>query len=160
MRHHRKQLENLCRHPHLASPLTIIEPHLQRIDDLRSDLNLAVKRNLSEKALQLASLKKQTILLKPSSQIGVLKQKLEPFRKQLDQRLRESIQQKKQKLCQLVSHLKGIDPKNLLTKGYCILFQEKNDSVILSTSELALEDRVRLKLHDGKALLTVSEILK
>ncbi len=184
LEHHRKQFKNLMRHPILSSPLCLIEPHLQRMDDLRSDFNLSFKRNLSEKKLQLIALKKQMLSLKPDTQIHSLKERLITLsrsltnaitqqlsgkqkmlealnsRKNIDKRLFEQILQKRQKLEQLASHLRGIDPKNLLTKGYCILFQEKKDSVILSTSELKCQDTVRLQLHDGRALLTVNGIEK
>jgi exodeoxyribonuclease VII large subunit len=180
LRHHRKQLENFKRHPCIFTPFSIVEPHLQRIDDLRSDLNLCLKRNLQEKQLQLLALKKQTIALKPSNQILNLKQKLNilttsiqaailqqfhvrkklfdiaNLRKNLDQRIHEQVQQRAQRLTQLASHLRGIDPKNLLTKGYCILFHEKKDSVILSIQDLKERDKVRLQLHDGKVHLTVN----
>ncbi len=182
VQHHRKQLGNFKRHPVLSHPLSLLEPHLQRIDDLHSDLQLCIKRSLQEKQLQLLALKKQTLALKPGNRIGELRQKLiflsssmdramqqqingrkklfDPlsFSNKFYQRSLEQIREKKQKLNQLASHLRGIDPKNLLTKGYCILFQEKNDSVILSTSELKINDAVRLKLHDGIAQLTVNGI--
>ncbi len=184
LQHHRKQLDNIKRHPSLSSPLSLIEPHLQRIDDLRSDLNLSIKRNLQEKQIELLALKKQTIALKPDNQVLVLKNKFavlsrslaaailqqlsgwkakfdaQVHRREIDQRIFEMAAQKRERLKQLASHLKSIDPKNLLAKGYCILFQEKNDSVILSTSELKEQDVVRLRLHDGKALLTVNGIEK
>ena len=182
LQHHRKQLLNLSRHPILSSPLALIEPHLQRIDDVRSDLDLSLKRNLQEKALQLLSLKKQTQSLRPGLQIAQLKQKLvmlvrslgasiaqqietrkkrvdaQAIRRNIDQRLKDFVSQKKQRLEQLASHLKGIGPENLLAKGYAIPFREKNDSVILSITELKTQDRVRLRLRDGQALLTVNEI--
>lgn len=182
MQHHRKQIAHFKRHPCLSAPHSLLEPHLQRIDDLRSDLNLCLKRNFQEKQLQLLSLKKQTLALKPSNQILAWKQKLSvlsrstqaamlqqwsaqkklfdmvALRKNMDQRLLEHIGQKKQRLLQLASHLRGIDPKNLLTKGYCILFQEKKDSVILSSRELKEQEKVRLQLHDGKVHLTVNGI--
>lgn len=158
--HHRRELQNLKRHPILASPLTLIEPHLQRVDDLRSDLSLSLKRNLQEKTLQLLALKKQALMLRPSNQILNFKQKLIALYRNIDHRFIDLVRQKKQTLERLAAHLKGIDPKNLLTKGYCILFQEKSGSVILSSSELEPEDKVRLQFHDGKVLLTVSEIQK
>jgi exodeoxyribonuclease VII large subunit len=180
LQHHRKQLEGFKRHPCISAPFSLIEPHLQRIDDLRADLDLCLKHYLQEKQLQLLGLKKQTIALKPGNQILNLKQKLDLFaksirnamfqqlhtrktlldianvRKNLDQRIHEQIRQRAERFAQLVSHLGGIDPKNLLTKGYCILFHEKKDSVILSTQVLKEQDKVRLQLHDGKVHLTVN----
>lgn len=184
LHHHKKQVENFKRHPHLSAPLTLIEPHLQRVDDLRCDLNLSLQRHLQEKKLQISSLQKQMLAVKPGNQVLHLKQKLstlsrsvaasilqqlssrkklfdtQALRRNIDQRLGEALRQKNQRLQQLASHLKGIDPKNLLTKGYCIPFHEKNDSVILSTSELKQQDTVRLQLQDGKVLLTVNGIEK
>jgi exodeoxyribonuclease VII large subunit len=182
LQHHRKQLENFKRYPSLSTPYSLLEPHFQRIDDLRADFGLCLKRNFQEKQLQLLALRKQMLTLKPSNQILGLKQKLNllsrsihsailqqwgarkkmfdlaSLRKNIDQRMEEQIHRKTQRLAQLAAHLQGIDPKNLLTKGYCILFQEKKDSVILSTQALKKQDKVRLQLHDGKIHLTINEI--
>ncbi len=182
LQHHRKQWHSFKRHPAIASPHSLLEPHFQRIDDLRNDLHLRFTHHFKERQLRLLSLKKQAETLKPSSQIATSKQKLhllsrsiaaavvqcsisyknlfntDLWRKKIDQRLLEQIHTKRQKLTQLVSHLQGIDPKNLLTKGYCILFQEKKDSVILSSRELKEQEKVRLQFHDGKLHLTVNRI--
>ena len=182
LQHHRKQLAHFKRNPCLSTPLSLLEPHLQRIDDLSSDLDLCFKRNLQEKHLRLQGLQKQLQALMPSNQISTLKQKLavlsrstqsalfqqmaarkkffnkEALHQSIDQRLLDQIKQKKLRLAQLASHLRGIDPKNLLTKGYCILFQEKKDSVILSSRELKEQEKVSLQLHDGKVHLTVNGI--
>lgn len=158
LKHHRKQLENLKRHPGLASPLSLLEPHLQRLDDLRSDLDLCLKRCFQDKQLRLLALKKQAHALNPDSQIQTWRQKISALAKPLQATVLQLIARKSQRLAQLTSHLQGIDPKNLLTKGYCILFHEKKDSVILSTQELKSQDKVRLQLHDGKVHLTVNGI--
>lgn len=177
-----RQVIQMKRHPFLSSPFSLFEPHLQRIDHLRADLNLCFKRFSQEKHFKLQALKKQTLALKPSQQIASARQKLallarslqtalqqqyvarkKLFNKQslqqaLDQRFRTQLQHKKQHLEKLTSHLHSIDPKNLLTKGYCILFQEKKNSIILSSRELKEQDKVRLQLHDGNVHLTVDEI--
>ena len=158
LKHHRKQLDNLKRHPCLSTPFSILEPHLQRVDDLRADLDLCLRRCLQDKQLRLLALKKQAHALKPASQIQNWKHKLAVLAKSLDAAMPQLVAQKSKHLAQLVSHMKSIDPKNLLSKGYCILFHEKNDSVILSTQELTERDQVRLQLHDGKVHLTVNGI--
>lgn len=179
---HKKILERFKKDPHLSSPYAILGAHLQRVDDLRCDLDLHVRRQLEEKKLSLLALTKQAAALKPSNQIHNLKQKigaiakaidasmkhqisskkslLEPqiLREQLLMRCKERTGEKTQRLKQLVSHLKAIDPKNLLTKGYCILFQEKLDSVILSSQDLVENQKVRILMHDGQAHALIEEI--
>ena len=62
---------------------------------------------------------------------------------------------KKEKLAQLTNHLKGIDPKNLLAKGFCILFDEAG-TLIQSTGNFKLQ--AKCSCMTEKALLTVDEI--
>jgi exodeoxyribonuclease VII large subunit len=52
----------------------------------------------------------------------------------------------------------AIDPKNLLRKGYSILFSEKDNSVINSVQAIEKEQRARLMLSDGEALITINQI--
>jgi exodeoxyribonuclease VII large subunit len=60
------------------------------------------------------------------------------------------VQHLKQKLTQLTSHLKSIDPKNLLKKGYSILFRENSNSVIFSPNEVQAGENVRVLVKDGE----------
>ena len=69
------------------------------------------------------------------------------------------LKQKKVKLDALASHLRAIDPRNLLTKGYCILFEEKNNSIILNAQNIKQNDRLRILAHGGKITATVNEVL-
>ncbi len=179
---HRKVLERYQKSPHMRSAYALLGTHFQRIDDLRNTLDLSVRQHLQKKQLQLEVLAKQSDALKPSNQIHVLKQRLASmekavgtaiaqqiasFKRHFDpdlscalllKRCQFHIHEKKARLQQLVSHLKAIDPKNLLTKGYCILFQEKLDSVILSSQELVDNPTIRILMHDGTARAHIEEI--
>lgn len=175
-------LNRLKKSPVLLSPYLLLGPYIQKIDQIRSDLDTTLQQKLEQLKLQLLALKKQTAAAKPSNQLTFFKEKLKTLSKaihttlcqqiasrhsrlaleqsllQIDTRLHQMMQEKKQRLQRLIAHLKAIDPKNLLTKGYCILFEEKKDSVILSTEELEAEKKVRILLNGGTALATINEI--
>jgi exodeoxyribonuclease VII large subunit len=181
---HKKQFASLNRHPFLSSPYAILAPHIQKIDDTKEEIINAIKRSVEEKKLKIEALQKRNEVLKPSAKIAILKEKFSHiqhalqsglsqlyqtrkqvfhpvlFYKKIDLQILRMLQVNKEKLAQLISHLKGIDPKNLLTKGFCILFNEKKDSVILSTQSLQPKDRVHLQLHDGELKLTVESLNK
>ncbi len=157
-KHLKRNLETSLRHPFLAAPEALLHPYLQRIDDAATDLTSCMQRTFMERKLKLQAMQKQLAALSPASQLLTSKQKLNAMERSLASLIRQQIQSKADKLKQLAAHLKGIDPKNLLTKGYCILFQEKKDSVILSSRELTPKESVRLMLHDGTAELTVEEV--
>jgi exodeoxyribonuclease VII large subunit len=50
----------------------------------------------------------------------------------------------------LSSHLKAVNPKNLLDKGYCILFSEKKDSVILTANDVSVNQNINILMKDGE----------
>lgn len=65
---------------------------------------------------------------------------------------------RKEKWHHLLFSLRSLDPKSLLQKGYAILFAEKSHSLIISTQELEMGQKLRAHLQDGTALLTVDQI--
>ncbi|MBS0620440.1 MAG: exodeoxyribonuclease VII large subunit [Verrucomicrobia bacterium] len=156
VRHQRRHLEALRRN--LYSPTALLGPHWQRVDSLREDLDTTIRHGMTTRRLSLSALQRALANVKPSSQIAACRQRLLPLQKGIEARAVLQVQQKKERLSQLTAHLRGIDPKNLLQKGYCILFKEKKDSVILSAHAMQVDEKVSLLLHDGTATLTVEEI--
>jgi exodeoxyribonuclease VII large subunit len=183
LKQHKKHLLSMHRHPFLNTSDPLLSTYFQKIDTSQEELSLAMKRHLRENRLKLEGIKKQNELLKPTAQIRSGKEKLfqikqaialsfqhqrqnrknslnpVPLRKKIDHFLLEEIRQRREKLSRLLHHLKGIDPKNLLKKGYCILFNEKKDSVILSAHAIQSKERVHLLLHDGEMQLIVEDKL-
>ncbi len=181
VKHHKQRLNTFSRQPCFESPTFLLSKYYQFIDDAENKLNALFSVFIAEKKLRLMAMQKQAFALKPTFQIASLKERLCQIDKtltattlrQLQVRkqecalpnvdktllflLKQHLLRKKEKLVQLVSHLKAIDPKNLLTKGYCILFPEKGDSVILSIKDLPLESSVRIVLHDGEAKAKITE---
>jgi exodeoxyribonuclease VII large subunit len=128
LKHHHHRLHALRRQPILSSPFALLGSASQRLDDLSEELQLSARHLISTKNLQLQGLQKRHQIMSPRLKIETLRQKLS----------------------QLTSHLKAIDPKNLLKKGYSIIFDENRASVIFSTQELKSGQTVRLALHDGE----------
>ncbi len=177
----RTHLLKLHRHPFLSTPTPLLSTHFQKMDEALNTLGLGSERVLREKRMKLEALKKQNELLNPHMQLKELKMKLLHLKKaiensfqqqwasrknqfstpllrqKIDQLLLREIRVRKERLHQLVHHLKGIDPKNLLKKGYCILFNEKKDSVILSAQAIEKKEKLHLLLHDGELQLIVED---
>lgn len=150
--HARKQCEHFKRR--IPSSTALFTPHMQRIDDLSSDLAEASKRLVKEKRAKILLLAKEIALQNPQHQLALAKAKLLSFDRSL-RNLFKSIAEKREKLQQLIKHLKGIDPKNLLAKGFCIAFDA--DVLIPSAHEMRTKETVRLLMHDGNVHLTVNK---
>ncbi|MGH2638334.1 MAG: exodeoxyribonuclease VII large subunit, partial [Rhabdochlamydiaceae bacterium] len=96
---HHQKISLLQRHPLLSSPYALIESASQRLDDYTEEFDQTILQLLHTKRLKLDGLQRQLGAMSPQIRINHLKEKLKS----------------------LTAHLKSIDPKNLLKKGYSIL---------------------------------------
>lgn len=78
--------------------------------------------------------------------------------RQLDRSLTRYIVEKKERLLNIKNTLDTLNPKNLLAKGYCILFSEKDHSAITSVTSVEKHQDVRVMLSDGDLLATIKDI--
>lgn len=155
LRSHRRMVETLIRRPPLSSPYTILGPFLQKVDEIREDLQLSMQQKLRREKLKLDHFFKQKERLRPGSQIAHWKENFSKKGHSLNLTIQQQISLRKNRLHQLIAHLRAIDPRNLLSKGYSIVFRENTDSVILSTEEVALEEILRIQLSDGQLMVKV-----
>lgn len=178
----RQQLGSLKKNPYIASPYLLLARRMQQLDDLKSQMQLAATSFLKQKRLHLLSLEKQKNSLEPSLQIRQQKEKLEKISKALRGGLVHNLQTKKESLRpeilykklltslarslqkkqgdlqKLSAHLTSIDPKTLLTKGYCILFAQDERTIVRSIQELEVEEPLKILLQDGSVSTKVLEI--
>lgn len=201
----RFRLNGLTKHPFLIRPQTMLEAPMQKLDDKRLDLELAIQHFLQLRKHQVEVKNKLSLALKPSNQINHYKQKLEYWRrtlthhlntritrekaqlnqkvfhlkhswtsrlfqkrhlfdkerlyKQLDQVISHQIKNHKEKLAHITDTFKVVNPRNLLNKGYSILFSENDRSVINSVQKLEKHQKAILTLSDGEAFITINEII-
>jgi exodeoxyribonuclease VII large subunit len=205
IRHDKKRLDGILKQPVFNSPLTLLGKWMQRLDDLRQDLDQSIYNDLSRKRLMLQAQNRHLQSLKPTTQIAHFRQKLNYWDKALQvaikqrhAQLKKSLLEKtekltytwqskqdkrrhlfsaegrvkelndlwqrglklrKEKLFNTTQALQVVNPKNLLTKGYCILFSEKESSVITSVHSVEKDDPIKVILSDGNLITTVKDIV-
>ena len=112
---------------------------------------------LRESELKLEGLKKQKEALSPLSQIANQQKVFSRQHRDLSQVILKQTAGRREKLRRLKEHLEAIDPRNLLKKGYSIVFSEKTDSVILKTHDISPGERLRIQVSDGNLHVTLDE---
>lgn len=162
LKHARQRLTDIKRQPVFASPYALLGSRMQRLDDIRKHVQalkpttkiLHLKERLShfDKALRAAMSQRL---------IGMRKALAEPAkRRQLDILFQRGMLLRKERLQQVGLALSSVSPKNLLTKGYSILFSEKGDSVIKSACDIEKHQNIRVLMSDGTLLTTVNEVIR
>lgn len=128
LRGYRNQLESCCKQPTLSSPFALLGIASQRLDGLSEEIGNAMRHLITIKKLQLQNFDKRLRTLDPRVQVHSFRQRLS----------------------QLTAHLHSIDPKNLLKKGYSILFQENGRSIIFSSKDISIGRDVSILMQDAE----------
>lgn len=96
----RHRLEGLSKHPLISHPHLLIEWRMQKLDDLREELNDTIEQILRFKRQQLDGYTRQALALKPSNQILHLRNRLRDWDRAFLQRIQDQIWQAKNQLAQ------------------------------------------------------------
>lgn len=158
LRQYRHRFEGIIRQPILKNPYTMLGRWMQKIDDSRQIIDQSVKQMMIQKKMMLEGRKKVLQSLNPTTVVIQYRNKLGFIDKQLNNLWNRNSSLRKERLQKMVDQLKSIDPKNLLRKGFSILFSEKDQSVITSIEQLTVNQDLKIMLSDGKASATVKEI--
>lgn len=153
----RQYLEALRRHPLFSSPYTLLSQPIQQVDMIRNAIDEATQRMISQNKIQLGSYAQRLELLKPSTQIVSLREQLKSYPDRCAAAITTILRSKRERLNNLSEHLRSLNPKNLLQKGYSIL-QTNTGSLIFSAKELASNQTFTALLHDGRISATANEV--
>jgi exodeoxyribonuclease VII large subunit len=152
------KLQSISKQQTFSSPTALLSSYFQQIDEYQNNLDLSIKRILQRKKDFIESSKRSVYLFNPLTKLNFLKQRLFTFSKNLDTTFLKILQNKKSTFENKVKFLFSLDPKNLLKKGYSILFSEKKKAAILSINDLQKDDVISALLSDGKITAKVETI--
>ena len=177
----RQSLNRVLRHPLFSSPMPLLGSFAQTVDEMRDLTDQSMKRVLESKGQAFSLVKRNLAQHQPLRHIqenkGRLKQlersidttimrtvtdtrrrfETKGFSQKIPQLLQKELQQKKQNLSSLANHLASLNPKSLLSKGYSILFSQKDGSVINKVMNVKQGDEIRILLADGQLNAQITE---
>lgn len=141
------------------NPLVRLNVFKQRIAALEKSIDGSMRRRLDG---SIANLQRTFFTLAKSVRYLIARTRAafqpEAKLKQLDTLLLRDVGHSKEFLKRLKESLDAVNPKNLLTKGYCILFSEKDSSTITSIHSVEKAQKIRILLSDGNIKATINEV--
>jgi exodeoxyribonuclease VII large subunit len=153
MKNYREKLLRFSSHPFFSIPYALTGPHFQRLNEMRKGLDGLMKSKVHEKKLCLAGKQKELAASTPLTQLRHFKEKLKSLDKRLEIASGHQLLLRKEKLKQMVQNLISLDPKNVLKRGYSILFARNGGSVIVSALEIQPGQEITAHLSDGEVNL-------
>ncbi len=159
IRQRKMQFAAIGRQPAFRSPYFLLGQSMQKLDEQRQSLDQTMKQMLQQKMIRLEGRHKTLLSLNPIEKITNYRQRLRSFAKLFDKQITHLFTRKVEGLKHLTYSLQTIDPKNLLQKGYAILFSEIDGSVITSAKSLRQDQKLKALLSDGAAISTINQVI-
>lgn len=178
----KKRMDGIKKQAVIVSPYLLVSRKLEMFDEQKQKILFSFRAFFEKKHLSLLALDKQKQASDPRYKLRIFKEQLrkaekglviavrqflrnqnEKFdEKELRKRLKEgwlrNTERKISDFRRAISLLQAMNPKNLFTKGYCILFSENKDSVILSSRQVRKGQSLTVVLQDGTLKTNVEEI--
>lgn len=180
--YYRQRMNDLQKQPLFSRSYALLAEKMQSFDDLQEKYHIWTQYFLVQHKQNLCSIQKQLHSFNPNLYLSRVKNTLSYLQKRLDQSiythflkkknsfnpkklhsdlsnlLKKSLIDKKKNIKTCLDMLTAIDPKNLLQKGYTILFSKTDNSIILSSNQVKKGDLVYALMKDGKVYTQIQEI--
>lgn len=151
------------------------------IDNYKIRLNKNIKNMVNTKFIQLRTYKNSFVLKNPMSLYEMKEQKLDNYMESLRNNITKLLENKMNKFnnvkksyilenpllmfdkyknkCELlINTLKHVNPLGILEKGYSVVSMD--NKLLKSSSDVKVNDELRIKLHQGEVSAVVREVLK
>jgi exodeoxyribonuclease VII large subunit len=154
----KNQLKTLSKQNLFIRADTLFSRKNQALDEMENLLKSTIYRLIENKKLHLAKNYANLQAIKPQNECAKIRQRLHFIERNIKTSFSHNLKLRMQKILSIKEKLSALDPKNLLKKGYTILFSENSSSLIISTSDVKKDDKITAKLFDGELSLIVNTI--
>lgn len=121
----------------------------------RKQITFILEQVIRSYQAKLQAYQRHPVLVNPLALVSIPLQKLEELRERVEEATQRRLSLLKERIEAKKNQLHSIHPKNVLKRGYTILFAENEKSVIDSAKNLYPEQVLSALFSDGKATLKV-----
>lgn len=158
LKHERERLNRVQNSYTMQYPDRLYRPFIEQLARLDEQLDQYIKRTIERSKNQQMQLTERLRAQNPIKEVQFLKQSIDQMTTKLSYLAQHQVEQKRQLLFNNVRSLEILNPLAIMTRGYAILYEEKN--VVKSIEQIKVDQNLKLKLADGQANVKVLEITK
>lgn len=132
-----------------------INDELTKLRETKLFFDNFIQSKIENLTLRLSNYKNHRLLSSPEALINEKFMRLDIITKNLISATEKIIGNKNLEFSKLVSQIKSLDPKKIMSRGYA--FVKKQDKVIKSVDEIDSSDKLNLIMYDGEITVSVDE---
>jgi exodeoxyribonuclease VII large subunit len=146
----KERLQRIRRSPFFLYPRKYLLEQAQRLDRLQEQLEQRTKRIAERGHSRLARL--QTVLAghNPGERVAFAAKRWQSTARQLEQSMTAAVKEKKLRLHGSIRQLDALSPLKVMSRGYSLLYDEREQRLIKSIDDVQLGDVVKVKVSDGQ----------
>ncbi|MCE3202111.1 exodeoxyribonuclease VII large subunit [Paenibacillus sonchi] len=145
-----ERLASLQRSLALVGPRRQLAQHAQRLDMLRAGLLRAARDRHGRAREQRAVLHHSLQRFHPQESVSAARRRTESLTRELAGAMQVRLQEKRSRFAAELRHLDALSPLKVMSRGYSLVYDEKEEHLIKSLKEVELGDVVNIKLNDGQ----------
>ncbi|MFX3633592.1 MAG: exodeoxyribonuclease VII large subunit [Candidatus Pristimantibacillus sp.] len=146
----KEQLHRVRRSPFFIHPRKYLLEQAQRLDRLQERLQQRTLRKVERGSARLQRLNSALAVHHPGEQVIYAAKRLQSNAKRLEQVMQASVKERKLKLHGTIRQLDALSPLKVMSRGYSLVYDEQEQHLIKSISEVQLGDVVKVKVADGQ----------
>lgn len=119
-----------------------------------------ILHQVKEYKQRISTLQKHPLLSSPYGVLSPSIQRIDDFSRQLELlNPKFKIKENWDRLSRVQQHLRSLHPQNILKKGYAMIVDGKDNSIILSAKQLSIHQSFTALLHDGRVEATTNQVI-
>lgn len=146
----RERLLSLQRSPVLVHPRRYMLQHAERLDMLSQRLQGNLKSRLSLVRQRQKSLHQGLIRYNPRTQAEFAARRKDQVSRQLMNAMQSIMKSKMSQLQTEMRHLDALSPLKIMSRGYSLVYDEKEQKLVKSIEDVQLGDLVNVRVSDGQ----------
>lgn len=146
----KRRLQLAQRSPSLMNPRRMLQQPMVRHDRMKEQLAYRIRARLSNVRERKLKLDQALASFSPKEQVIYAKRRTDNARKGLIQAMRAAHRSGKGDWDALIRQLDALSPLKVMARGYSLVYDEQEKTLVKSLADLQLGDMVKVRLADGK----------
>ncbi|WP_373230477.1 exodeoxyribonuclease VII large subunit [Cohnella sp.] len=146
----RERLQHAARSPYFTQPRRSLLVQAERLDRLRDTLIYRVNNKQARMKERLTRLSGRLNSMNPRQQAEFARKRITNADRGMEMAMNGIVRQRQSQFSSLVRHLDALSPLKVMARGYSLVYDEKEKSLIRAINEVQPGDLVHIRLADGK----------
>lgn len=146
----RERLQHAARSPFFTQPRRSLLVQAERLDRLRDTLIYRVNSQQARMKERLTRLSGRLNSVNPRQQVEFARKRIINAERSMELAMNGIVRQRQSQFGSIIRHLDALSPLRVMARGYSLVYDEKEKSLIRTINEVQPGDLLRVRLADGK----------